>query len=167
MIKTNRNRDFEILLSRRRTLAMLGGAGMLAATGKLDAATCVNLAGAQTEGPYWVEENLNRSDIRTDPSDGSIRPGVLLKEWTKPNAMDHSDPWRFSFGSHTIACKTWASALHWRVLLSFGLDQFFESQGRQPRKTTYDDHRNSPAPQQHCPLLASIQPLGTVGEVSH
>ena len=44
---------------------MLGGAGMLAATGKLDAATCVNLAGAQTAGPYWVEENLNRSDIRT------------------------------------------------------------------------------------------------------
>jgi uncharacterized protein (TIGR03437 family) len=74
----NEKREFEMLWSRRRTLAMLGGAGMLAATGKLDAATCVNLAGAQTEGPYWVEENLNRSDIRTDPSDGSIRPGVLL-----------------------------------------------------------------------------------------
>ncbi len=57
---------------------MLGGAGVLAAAGKLDGATCVNVAGAQTEGPYWVEENLNRSDIRTDPSDGSIRPGVLL-----------------------------------------------------------------------------------------
>jgi uncharacterized protein (TIGR03437 family) len=74
----NEKRELELLLSRRRTLAMLGGAGMLAATGKLDAATCVNLAGAQTEGPYWVEENLNRSDIRTDPSDGSIRPGTLL-----------------------------------------------------------------------------------------
>ena len=88
MIKTNRNRDFEMLLSRRRTLAMLGGAGMLAATGKLDAATCVNLAGAQTEGPYWVEENLNRSDIRTDPSDGSIRPGVLLN--LKVNVVNQS-----------------------------------------------------------------------------
>jgi uncharacterized protein (TIGR03437 family) len=67
-----------LLLNRRRTLAMLGGAAALAASGKLDAANCVSLAGAQTEGPYWVEENLNRSDIRTDPSDGTIRPGVLL-----------------------------------------------------------------------------------------
>jgi uncharacterized protein (TIGR03437 family) len=74
----NPRADFAALLSRRRTLAMLGGAGALAVAGRLDAATCVNLAGAQTEGPYWVEENLNRSDIRTDPSDGSIRPGVLL-----------------------------------------------------------------------------------------
>jgi len=30
------------------------------------------------EGPYYVNEMLNRSDIRTDPSDGSIRPGVPL-----------------------------------------------------------------------------------------
>ena len=44
-----------MLWSRRRTLALLGGASALAAAGKLDAATCVNVAGAQTEGPYWVE----------------------------------------------------------------------------------------------------------------
>src|SRR2546427_2648224 len=25
----------------------------------------------QTEGPYFVDERLNRSDIRSDPSDGS------------------------------------------------------------------------------------------------
>jgi protocatechuate 3,4-dioxygenase beta subunit len=31
-----------------------------------------------TEGPYWVDEMLNRSDIRVDPADGSVRPGVLL-----------------------------------------------------------------------------------------
>src|SRR5437764_12846452 len=83
MKKTNGIADLGMLLNRRRTLALLGGAGMLAVTGKLsemnaEAATCVNLAGAQTEGRYWVEENLNRSDIRTDPSDGSIRPGVPL-----------------------------------------------------------------------------------------
>lgn len=88
MIKTTKNRDFEMLWSRRRTLAMLGGAGALAATGKLNGATCVSLAGAQTEGPYWVEENLNRSDIRTDPSDGSIRPGVLLN--LKVNLVNES-----------------------------------------------------------------------------
>jgi protocatechuate 3,4-dioxygenase beta subunit len=31
-----------------------------------------------TEGPYFVDERLNRSDIRSDPSDGSVRPGALL-----------------------------------------------------------------------------------------
>jgi protocatechuate 3,4-dioxygenase beta subunit len=33
----------------------------------------------QTEGPYFVDEKLNRSDIRSDPSDNSIRPGVPLR----------------------------------------------------------------------------------------
>jgi uncharacterized protein (TIGR03437 family) len=38
----------------------------------------VPVAAAQTEGPYWVEEKLQRSDIRVDPSDGSTKPGILL-----------------------------------------------------------------------------------------
>jgi protocatechuate 3,4-dioxygenase beta subunit len=33
----------------------------------------------QTEGPYFVDEKLNRSDIRTDPSDNSVKPGAPLK----------------------------------------------------------------------------------------
>jgi protocatechuate 3,4-dioxygenase beta subunit len=32
-----------------------------------------------TEGPYFVDELLNRSDIREDPSDGSIEEGVPLR----------------------------------------------------------------------------------------
>ena len=31
-----------------------------------------------TEGPYWVDEELNRSDIRVDPTDGSVQEGVRL-----------------------------------------------------------------------------------------
>jgi protocatechuate 3,4-dioxygenase beta subunit len=31
-----------------------------------------------TEGPYFVDEKLNRSDIRSDPSDNSVGPGVPL-----------------------------------------------------------------------------------------
>lgn len=31
-----------------------------------------------TEGPYYVDEKLNRADIRSDPSDGSVRPGAPL-----------------------------------------------------------------------------------------
>jgi protocatechuate 3,4-dioxygenase beta subunit len=34
---------------------------------------------ALTEGPYFVDERLNRSDIRSDPSDGSVREGAPLR----------------------------------------------------------------------------------------
>lgn len=33
----------------------------------------------QTEGPYFLDERLNRSDIRSDPGDGSVREGVPLE----------------------------------------------------------------------------------------
>ena len=33
----------------------------------------------QTEGPYFAEARMNRSDIRSDPSDGSVKPGVPLR----------------------------------------------------------------------------------------
>ncbi len=39
----------------------------------------------QTEGPYFVDERLNRSDIRSDPADGQVKPGtplaLTLKVW--------------------------------------------------------------------------------------
>jgi protocatechuate 3,4-dioxygenase beta subunit len=34
---------------------------------------------AGTEGPYFVDEKLLRSDIRSDPSDGSVKPGATLR----------------------------------------------------------------------------------------
>ncbi|HEV8573997.1 MAG TPA: twin-arginine translocation pathway signal protein [Dehalococcoidia bacterium] len=33
----------------------------------------------QTEGPYFVDEMLNRSDITSDPADGSVSDGVPLR----------------------------------------------------------------------------------------
>jgi protocatechuate 3,4-dioxygenase beta subunit len=39
--------------------------------------SCVGTPSA-TEGPYFVDEMLNRSDIRSDPTDNSVRPGVPL-----------------------------------------------------------------------------------------
>jgi protocatechuate 3,4-dioxygenase beta subunit len=30
------------------------------------------------EGPYFVDERLNRSDIRSDPTDGRVKPGTPL-----------------------------------------------------------------------------------------
>jgi protocatechuate 3,4-dioxygenase beta subunit len=39
--------------------------------------TCV-VTPSLTEGPYFVDERLNRSDLRTDPSTGVVKPGVPL-----------------------------------------------------------------------------------------
>jgi protocatechuate 3,4-dioxygenase beta subunit len=67
-------------------LAAAGGAAALLASGTsraqpvradAPAPACV-LTPAQTEGPYFVDERLQRSDIRVDPADGSTRPGALL-----------------------------------------------------------------------------------------
>ena len=33
---------------------------------------------AKTVGPYFVEEKLNRSDVRTNTSDGAVQAGVPL-----------------------------------------------------------------------------------------
>ena len=70
---------------RRTVLRMLGGAGVLIASGHPLAQTaaarpapaCV-LTPEQTEGPYFVDERLERADIRTDPATGSATPGVPL-----------------------------------------------------------------------------------------
>jgi protocatechuate 3,4-dioxygenase beta subunit len=85
------------VLTRREMLALLGGAGaaLVTATGfrtlRLNqTATATPIATgtavpscvvrpALTEGPYFVDEMLNRSDIRVEPSDDSIKEGVLLK----------------------------------------------------------------------------------------
>src|SRR5437762_6638403 len=73
------------LIHRRRALALLGGAGASAfLIGKselietVDAATCAPSTPTVTEGPYWIDEKLFRSDIRTDPTTGVARPGVPL-----------------------------------------------------------------------------------------
>jgi len=75
------------VLSRREVLSLLGAAGallMLGCSSDGAAATTSNTDGAcvvkpeLTEGPYYVDEELNRSDIRLDPSDGSVRDGALL-----------------------------------------------------------------------------------------
>jgi protocatechuate 3,4-dioxygenase beta subunit len=75
-------------LSRRETFRLAGVAGAMALVGR-------NLAGescaaqgtgspacvvtpAQTEGPYFVDEKLNRSDIRSDPTDNTVHEGVPL-----------------------------------------------------------------------------------------
>jgi protocatechuate 3,4-dioxygenase beta subunit len=73
------------LLTRREALALLGlgGVAVVTAGARRPAAaaapaTCVARP-ALTEGPYFVDEKLNRSDIRSDPGDGTVRPGAPLQ----------------------------------------------------------------------------------------
>jgi len=47
-------------------------------TGTTTSTSCV-LTAALTEGPYFVDEKLYRSDIRTDPVTGDVSDGVLLQ----------------------------------------------------------------------------------------
>lgn len=76
------------VLSRREAVALLSAAGYAVLSGSRVAGAqdpggtgprspCV-VRPAQTEGPYFVDEMLNRSDLRADPTDGSIKPGVPL-----------------------------------------------------------------------------------------
>src|SRR5262245_45956148 len=83
-------------LSRRDTLRLIGVAGASALVAwagdpaikflprgnggsvtKASALDCV-VRPQQTEGPYFVDEKLNRSDIRTDPTNGVVKAGVPL-----------------------------------------------------------------------------------------
>jgi protocatechuate 3,4-dioxygenase beta subunit len=70
------------ILSRRGVLGLFG-AGMLAGGMPVRAQTvqpsrvCVATP-EQTEGPYFVDERLLRSDIRSDQSDGQLREGAPM-----------------------------------------------------------------------------------------
>ena len=80
------NRTIGHLLSRREVMLLLGGSAAYvmaenliprwAVAGSQDP-SCV-VRPEQTEGPYFVDERLNRSDIRVDPTDGQVRPGTPL-----------------------------------------------------------------------------------------
>jgi protocatechuate 3,4-dioxygenase beta subunit len=78
------------ILSRRRALSLLGSLGLLPLAGSsrdsraggpatpgLPQGVCV-VRPAQTVGPYFVDERLDRSDVRTDPGNGTARPGEEL-----------------------------------------------------------------------------------------
>jgi uncharacterized protein (TIGR03437 family) len=74
------------MMARRTALRALAGAGAGAlfipawneTVEAADAITCVPSTPTVTEGPYWVDEKLFRSDIRTDPATGQARAGVPL-----------------------------------------------------------------------------------------
>ena len=77
----NGDDPFGRILTRREVLALLGGAAILAGTplrsGAQALPSCI-VTPQQTEGPFFTDARLNRSDIRSDPTDNSVRDGVPL-----------------------------------------------------------------------------------------
>jgi protocatechuate 3,4-dioxygenase beta subunit len=80
--------DFPVgrVLTRREAVTLLGSAGALAWLGRFPprsrphpaaAGPCV-VRPAMTPGPYYVDEKLDRSDIRRDPTDGTVKAGAAL-----------------------------------------------------------------------------------------
>ncbi|MCI0554266.1 MAG: intradiol ring-cleavage dioxygenase [Anaerolineae bacterium] len=43
-----------------------------------------------TEGPYFVDEKINRSDIRSNPSDGSVKEGLPLQLTFRVSQVNNS-----------------------------------------------------------------------------
>ena len=71
--------------TRRDALRLIAGSALLSgAPTALAAPTpapspgCV-LTPEQTEGPFFVDEHLERADIRSDPGTGALTPGVVLR----------------------------------------------------------------------------------------
>jgi protocatechuate 3,4-dioxygenase beta subunit len=77
------------ILSRREVLALFGAAGAYwltplqiaagspdgPAAGQVTAPACV-VVPESTEGPYFVDQQLDRSDLRMEPSDRSVKEGA-------------------------------------------------------------------------------------------
>ncbi len=69
------------LLSRRQAVALLATTGAVSVTGQLAAAevppACV-VVPEQTEGPFFLDERLERSDIRSNPETRAVKAGTPL-----------------------------------------------------------------------------------------
>ena len=86
------------LLSRREVLGLIGAVAATpllscvrsqSADGPSPGSPCV-VRPEQTEGPYFVNERLNRSDIRSDPATGSVVEGVPLALAFRVSKIDGS-----------------------------------------------------------------------------
>ena len=91
----NKNQKLGQIMNRRDVLALFRAVGTailvvgciprkssvaVLASSAVDSATlpAYVVSPEQTQGPYFVDEKLNRSDIRSNPVDGSVKDGVPL-----------------------------------------------------------------------------------------
>lgn len=78
----NDDRPVGSVLTRREIIGLLGSAGAMwlgRSSRALAAAMGCVVRPEQTEGPYFVDEMLNQSDLRKDPTDGSVQAGLPLE----------------------------------------------------------------------------------------
>ncbi|HUP94980.1 MAG TPA: protocatechuate 3,4-dioxygenase [Burkholderiales bacterium] len=80
-----KGKHIDLAPGRRRTLAYLGAGGFALLTGdysraaeRASALACVARP-RQTEGPFFVDEKLNRADIRSDPLTKAVSEGTPLQ----------------------------------------------------------------------------------------
>src|SRR4051812_18923000 len=66
-------------LAARAATGVAGQESPTAVTASTEASSICVVTPEETEGPYFVDELLYRSDIRTDPSDGMVKEGVPLQ----------------------------------------------------------------------------------------
>src|SRR5258708_3818033 len=72
-------------MSRRDALSLIGAAAFSLVPFDATRATDTNprlscvATPTQTEGPDFVDERLNRADIRSDPASGIVKEGIPLK----------------------------------------------------------------------------------------
>lgn len=85
---TQDDRQVGQVLTRREAVSLIGVSGFAALMGwssikgreaRAAAVPACVVRPEQTEGPYFVEELLNRSDIRSDPASGVVKPGTPLE----------------------------------------------------------------------------------------
>ena len=84
---SDKERQIGSLLSRREAMVWLGASGAICLLGgkpviayptpSANRSPCI-VRPEQTEGPYFVDGRLHRSDIRSDPTNGQITPGTSL-----------------------------------------------------------------------------------------
>jgi protocatechuate 3,4-dioxygenase beta subunit len=73
-----------VVVSQSVLLACSAGAASatdttIATTGPTTTGSSCVLTASLTEGPFFVDEKLNRSDIRSDPGSGAVAAGIPLK----------------------------------------------------------------------------------------
>ena len=77
------------LLTRRELLALMGAAmlGRSFSAAAQDKPSCI-VRPQQMEGPFFVDTGLNRSDIRSDPATGAVKPGLPLQLTFRVSRVD-------------------------------------------------------------------------------
>jgi protocatechuate 3,4-dioxygenase beta subunit len=73
---------FRKLTLGRRDVLRMGAAGAVSLTGLGQVERALGQCAtspSQTQGPFWVDEMLNRSDIRPDPTTGQLQAGIPLR----------------------------------------------------------------------------------------